>query len=185
LLDGTPTCWPAARGRRSTRPASSALAEGQANSARESAEAASKQAYAAVDSARSARESVDLARTSLHRADQPRFELSGEEHEGGTLRVAARMVAGPPEVSVHGSWSASSSGADDEDGDVRRIDHHRVSTMLYKVVLGDRILVPVPVPEWADQTTIRLDLVCAGIGDDDREWPSPAVLEWRPSAPLW
>lgn len=139
-----------------------------------------------MDSARSARESVDLTRTSLHRADQPRFELSGEEHEGGTLLVAARMVTGPPEVSAHGSWSASSSGSDDEDGDVRRIDQHRGSTTPYQVVLGDRIIVPVTVPAWADQATIRLDLMCAGIGDDDREWPSPAVLEWRPSAPnLW
>lgn len=105
---------------------------------------------------------------------------------GRTLLVAARMVAGPPEVSVHGSWSASSSGSDAEDGDVRRIDHHRGSMTLYKVVLGDRIIVPVTVPEWADQATIRLDLMCAGIGDDDRGWPSPAVLEWRPSAlKLW
>jgi hypothetical protein len=84
------------------------IAETQAHAASESAEAASKQAYAAVDSARSARESVDLSRATLYRADQPRFELSSDSHENGKLAILVRMVAEPPEASATGKWVAGS-----------------------------------------------------------------------------
>lgn len=162
------------------------LAEGQANSARESAEAASKQAHAAIRSALAAQEQVDLTRTSQHRADQPRFELSSEKREGSSVLVAARMVAGPPEVQAYGRWKASASAWDDEHGETRRIDHHEGFTTLHSVVLGDHVIVRVIVPEWAERSTIRLDLTCTDVADDSRSWVSPAVMDWElPPVPQW
>lgn len=154
-----------------------AAAQDQAESARESARAASVSASATVDQAGSARESVDLARRTLHRADQPRFELEGDIHEDNRLTVVARMVAGPPEVTASGRWRASSTGTEQDDGS-SLFDHREGSTTTYRIVLGDRILVPMDVPDWAVTATIRLDLHCTDVADDERQWDSPTMLEW-------
>lgn len=154
----------------------SEAAQDQAHHARESATAARLAAHAAVDSARSGRESVEIARATFDREERPSFESTGERQDDRFL-VTATMPTGPPEIAVTVRWEASSEGPNK--GGPRQFDHQTGTSSVYRLVRGDRIKVPVSVPSWADEATIKLVLNCTDVADKNREWEVPHVLEWR------
>jgi hypothetical protein len=152
-------------------------AQDQAHSARESARAASLAADATVDSAHSGRESVAIARAAYDREDRPTFELAADEQRKDPFGVTATLLTGPTEVTIDLKWTASSEGPG-EDG-LRRMEHLTGTGIRRKVVRGDQFTVPVGVPAWADEATIRLDLSCTDAENEKRTWSCPCVLEWR------
>lgn len=125
-------------------------------------------------------ESVEIARAACDRKERPTFEATDERQDDRFL-VAVKMLTGPPEITVTVRWEASSEGS--SASGTRQLDHQTGTSSVHRLVLGDRIKVPVGRPSWDDEATIKLYLHCTDVADENREWPIPHVLEWAAARP--
>jgi len=154
------------------------MAQDQARSARQSAEAAAISAHAIVDQARSGRESVRLMQAEHDRADRPDFEFKVERVLPGRVSVQAKMISGPSALKVIVDWTGESFMPFSANSREVRI-HHGGGLGEYSVIRDQWFGFPVELPAEAERAEFELTLHCVDSTDEARTWPYRRSVQWN------